>query len=123
MPAPRADMQKLEGLRGKSGPPFVRREPQAQGLRQCFPIADYHRPRWASVRCGEFGTDWVNSPHAVFELRTSLNRAALRASLEALTRRHSILTARVADGLSGPQFVLDPEREVPVEVIDLSHTA
>jgi hypothetical protein len=84
-----------------------------------LPILEYHLPRWADVRSGQLGIEFVNSPNAAFRLFGTLNVRALRAALKILTRRHSILTARVSDAGCDPQYVFDVSCEIPLRVLEV----
>jgi Condensation domain len=86
-----------------------------------MPIIDYHRTRWASIQSGELGLEFVNSPHAAFKFLGPLNIDTLQSSIRALVARHAILSARVVDAPEGPEFHFNPEREIPLHVLDLSH--
>ncbi len=106
----------------------ARRMPAAPGpvfrsapLPETLPIIDYHRKRWAGMKSGEFGINFVNSAHHAFKLKGPFDPASFQRSLELVTTRHSILKARVADASDGPRFVFDPELEIRLELIDLSH--
>jgi hypothetical protein len=101
-----------------AGPVFVKGP-----LRETLPIIDYHRKRWAGMSSGEFGIDFVNGAHTSFRLKGPFDLASLQRSLDLVTMRHSILKARVVDAPNGPEFVLNPELEIRLELIDLSHIA
>jgi condensation domain-containing protein/tubulysin polyketide synthase-like protein len=88
--------------------------------RETLPIIDYHRKRWAGMKSGEFGIDFVNGAHTSFKLRGPLDLASFQRSLDLVTSRHSILKARVVDTANGPEFVFDPKLEIRLEHIDLS---
>jgi len=96
-------------------PVFVR-GPQ----RRTSPIVNYHRNRWAQIKSGELGLEFVNSTHAALRFPGQLNISALQSSIRTLTARHSILNTFVADTPDDPMFVVNSDRETPLEIIDLS---
>jgi hypothetical protein len=100
------------------GPVFTRGP-----LPQTLPIIDYHRKRWAGMKSGEFGIDFVNGAHHVFRLKGPFDLASLQRSLELVARRHPVLKARVEDASDGPVFVLNPDRQIGIELVELAHVA
>ena len=108
--------RKTEIIGALRRPVFIRRP-----LPQSLPIIEYHRGRWDSVKTGYLGVEFVNSPHVAVRIRGGVVVSSLRRSLCTVTARHAILRARVVEAQDGPQFILSPEGDIPLEVIDLSN--
>lgn len=101
-------------------PSFERRKRRPH---ETVPILQYHDVRWASVKSGKLGVQFVNSAHRVLELRGgAVNVEALRCALRLLQARHPTLTARVIETAAGPQLAFDARRDPPLQVLDLSQT-
>lgn len=108
--------RKAEIIAALRRPVFVRRP-----LPERTPIIEYHRSRWENIRSGFLGIEFVNSPHTAVRIRGGLNIASLRCGLSTVISRHPILRARVVDAPEGLEFVLSPESDIPLDVIDLSN--
>ncbi|MEW5929507.1 MAG: amino acid adenylation domain-containing protein, partial [Gemmatimonadota bacterium] len=107
---------RIEALRGEgSGPvaPPVERVPREGPL----PVSFAQQRLWVVDRLDP-GSPAYNMPFPL-RLRGALELPVLRASLDALVRRHEALRTTLAERGGGPVQVIHPAAPVPLPVLDL----
>jgi amino acid adenylation domain-containing protein len=107
---------RVDALRseGAAPAPPIERVPRTGPL----PLSFAQRRLWLVDRM-EPGSPAYNVP-AALRLRGALDVAALRASLDALVRRHETLRTTFAERGGAPVQVVHPPAPVPLPVLDLS---
>ncbi|HEX7241308.1 MAG TPA: condensation domain-containing protein, partial [Longimicrobiaceae bacterium] len=95
-------------------PPIERVPRRGEGL----PLSFAQQRLWFVDRL-EPGSAAYNMPHAL-RVRGKLHREALRASLDALVRRHETLRTTLAEHDGVPVQLLHPPARVPLPTIDLA---
>ncbi|MET0399318.1 MAG: amino acid adenylation domain-containing protein [Longimicrobiaceae bacterium] len=106
---------RIDALRSEGAPPAppIERVPRTGSL----PLSFAQQRLWLVDRM-EPGSAAYNVPIAL-RLRGELDVAALRASLDALTRRHETLRTTFAERGGAPVQVVHPPAPVPLPVVDL----
>ncbi|HEX7241395.1 MAG TPA: condensation domain-containing protein, partial [Longimicrobiaceae bacterium] len=107
--------ERVEVLRGSgaAAAPPIERVSRAEPL----PLSFAQQRLWLVDRL-EPGSAAYNMPFAL-RLRGSLDAAALRASLDALVRRHETLRTTFEERDAGPVQVIHPPAPVPLPAVDL----
>jgi hypothetical protein len=98
-----------------SGPAFLCRERPAT-----VPILEFYHDFLHDIQSGVHGVSLTNGTYMLLRYEGCLNVAALRASVDSLVSRHCILSARVIDTSGGPEFIFDQQRNVSLNIEDLS---
>jgi amino acid adenylation domain-containing protein len=107
--------ERIEALRSEGAPPAppIERVPRTGPL----PLSFAQQRLWVVDRM-EPGSAAYNVPFAL-RLRGALDVAALRASLDALVRRHETLRTTFAERGGAPVQVIHPPAPVPLPILDL----
>ncbi len=108
---------RIDALRSEGAPPAPPIERFPRGGGEGLPLSFAQQRLWLVDRM-EPGSAAYNVP-AALRLRGALDVAALRASLDALVRRHETLRTTFAERGGAPVQAVHPPAPVPLPVVDL----
>ncbi len=88
--------------------------------RRAVPMPAYCKELWQFMCSEKEYSEVINMTHLVTAFRGEFDLGAWNRSIELLMTRHSVLAARVHNGLGGLEFLVDPDSRPGLKIVDVS---